>query len=71
MENFLFQLLLFGIVALTHHVEAVIAGFPINIVLVNLHEQPFEVCDPLLIPGKLLFQDSQAFRCFPPEAAPP
>ena len=66
-ENFLFQLLLFGIVALTHHVEAVIAKLSVNIVLVNLHEQPFEVCDPLLIPGKLLLQDSQLFGAFHPK----
>jgi len=66
-ENFLFQLLLFGIVALTHHVEAVIAKLSVNIVLVNLHEQPFEVCDPLLIPGKLLLQDGQLFGAFHPK----
>ena len=57
----------FGIVALTHHVEAVIAKLSVNIVLVNLHEQPFEVCDPLLIPGKLLLQDSQLFGAFHPK----
>ena len=49
------------------HVEAVIAKLSVNIVLVNLHEQPFEVCDPLLIPGKLLLQDSQLFGAFHPK----
>ena len=31
----------------------------IGVVLVDFHEQPFEVYNPLLIPGKLLLQDGQ------------
>ena len=51
---FLFQMLLFGIVALAHHVKAFIAQLSAGVILVDFHEQPFEVCNPLLIPGKLL-----------------
>jgi len=66
-ENFLFQLLLLGIIALAHHVKTVIAQLSAGVVLVDFHEQPFEVCDSLLIPGKLLLQDSQLFGAFHPK----
>ena len=36
----------------------------------DFHEQPFEVCNPLLIPGKLLLQDGQLFGAFHPKLLP-
>ena len=66
-KDVLFQLLLLGIVALAHYVEAVITQFSAGVVFVDFHEKPFEVCDSLLIPGKLLLQDSQLFGAFHPK----
>ena len=66
-EAVLFQLLLLGIVTLAHHVEAGIAQLSTGVVLVDFHEQPFEICDSLLISGKLLLQDSQLFAAFHPK----
>ena len=66
-ETVLFQLLLLGIVTLAHHVEAGIAQLSTGVVLVDFHEQPFEICDSLLISGKLLLQDSQLFAAFHPK----
>ena len=66
-EGFLFQMLLFGIVALAHHVKAFIAQLSAGVILVDFHEQPFEVYNPLLIPGKLLLQDGQLFGAFHPK----
>ena len=66
----LLLLLLLGIVTLAHHVEAGIAQLSTGVVLVDFHEQPFEICDSLLISGQAASSGQSAFRCFPPEAVP-
>ena len=49
-----------------HHMD-VLHPLSAGVVLLDCHKQLFEVCNSLLVPGKLLFQDCQFFGAFHPK----
>ena len=45
-----------------HHVKAFIAQLSAGVILVDFHEQPFEVCNPLLIPGTVSYTHLDVYK---------
>ena len=64
--RFRFQLLLLRLVALAHHVEPLVAEPSCGVVLIDLDEQPLQLCDPLLIALQLLAMDLNLFAALQP-----
>lgn len=64
--RFRFQLLLLRLVALAHHGEPLVAEPSCGVVLIDLDEQPLQLCDPLLIALQLLAMDLNLFAALQP-----
>ena len=64
--GFCLQLLLFRLVALAHHVEPFIAEPSCGVVLIDLDEQPLQLCNPLLIAFQLLAMDLDLLAALQP-----
>ena len=64
--RFRFQLLLFRLIALAHHVEPLVAEPSCGVVLIGLDEQPLQFCNPLLIALQLLAMDLNLLAALQP-----
>ena len=64
--RFRFQLLLFRLIALAHHVEPLVAEPSCGVVLIGLDEQPLQFCNPLLIALQLLEMDLNLLAALQP-----